>query len=141
MKEGKIIQLKTAKQFLSNLKLKFNLDTDTVPILNWFYFSKKVLTNQWMCSKWKLSTHFTVWIIHLNNRKTNRCNSAVLLQSFRGRRLLSLHLQDVRDEVLGVSQFILPLLRDAGSEVRPPRPKQRAQSRATVTVLTWTHRK
>lgn len=52
--------------------------------------------------------------------------------------LLSLQLlQDVGDELLAVPQFVLPLLRDGGAAVRPRRPQQGSQRRATVTVLTW----
>lgn len=43
--------------------------------------------------------------------------------------------QDVGDELLGVSQFVLPVLRDAGAVVRPAGAQQRSQRRPAVTVL------
>ena len=65
------------------------------------------------------------------------CSSLLLLQG--AATSLSAHhlLQDVGDEVLGVSQLVLPLLRDNGSAVRPPRPQQGSERRPAVTVLTW----
>lgn len=39
--------------------------------------------------------------------------------------------------LLSISQLLLPLLRNDGAHVRPPRPQQGSQRRPPVTVLTW----
>lgn len=55
-----------------------------------------------------------------------------------GQRCASPHLfQNVREELFGVSQLILPLLGYEGSTVRAPGPQESPQCCAAVTVLTW----
>lgn len=51
--------------------------------------------------------------------------------------LLQHLLQDVREELLRVSQFVLPRLGDAAAAVGGPGPQQGPEGRTAVTVFTW----
>lgn len=68
--------------------------------------------------------------------KTNLREFLKLYFSTRRRCCSSLHLlQDVGADFLGISQLILPLLRDEGFTVRSTGPQQASQCCTSVTVL------